>query len=550
MSEISQDGPELFIGLVGPVGTDLGMVMATLTDELQSVGYRTVEIRLSRLLRELQPNRHLDDMVGQEDNRIDAHMDAGNELRRTVGDGGALALLAAARVTAERARLSGQARLPAPRTAYVFNSLKHPGEVEALRKLYGSGFLCLGIYAPRHLREQNLAKIIAEGRALADKAEMLDRARELVDKDEKTPGDRFGQNVRGAFPLADVFLRGDRPEHTREDMRRTVRVVFGDPFITPTQQEYGMFQARAAALRSADLSRQVGAAIAAEDGEVVALGCNEVPKAGGGIYWTGDDHDSRDFTQGGDLNAKTKRRIVAEILKELQDKRWLTGQRNKIDVDALVAEALDAEEMFEDSRLSGILEFGRIVHAEMNALMDAGRRGIRTVGSKLYCTTFPCHVCARHILAAGITEVYYIEPYPKSMAKDMYAGAIVVEGLPADTAQHPGAVRFEAFVGIAPSRYMELFGHGKRKDERTGLPVDWTPKTAVPRIRRALPTYLDVEVLVGARLARLTAAKDLLTPGDDGLAADLAAAATDWDDWAAWRRAALRIEADFALVDV
>src|SRR5690606_37852729 len=115
------------------------------------------------------------------------------------------------------------------------------------------------------------------------------------------------------FPLADLFARAEdgRGALTR-DVDRCVRVLFSDPFCTPTRDEYCMFLARAAALRSADLSRQVGAVIANDRGDVVASGCNEVPRPGGGNYWPDDDPDRRDFRLGKDPNALMKRELVQE----------------------------------------------------------------------------------------------------------------------------------------------------------------------------------------------------------------------------------------------
>ena len=57
----------------------------------------------------------------------------------------------------------------------------------------------------------------------------------------------------------------------------------------------------------------------------------------------------------------------------------------------------------------------------------------------------------------------YIEPYPKSRAKKLYKTAIQV-----DEDQHadPDAVKFEAFVGFAPSRFVELFDMVPRKDSQ------------------------------------------------------------------------------------
>lgn len=47
------------------------------------------------------------------------------------------------------------------------------------------------------------------------------------------------------------------------------------------------------------------------------------------------------------------------------------------------------------------------VHAEMNAILYAARAGVSTAGAELYCNLAPCINCAKHIINAGIKEVYY-----------------------------------------------------------------------------------------------------------------------------------------------
>src|SRR3984893_10231227 len=112
---------------------------------------------------------------------------------------------------------------------------------------------------------------------------------------------------------------------------------------------------------------------------------------------------------------------------------------------------------------ANLLEFGRRVHAEMAAICDAAMRGVRVRDGTLYCTTFPCHMCARLVIAAGISRVVYIEPYPKSRAKKLYKRAIQVDH---DRAADDDAVRFEAFVGIAPTPFLDLFDMASRKDDQ------------------------------------------------------------------------------------
>jgi deoxycytidylate deaminase len=63
----------------------------------------------------------------------------------------------------------------------------------------------------------------------------------------------------------------------------------------PKMDEMGMYIAYGYSLRSASLSRRVGAAILNADGDVIAVGTNEVPRFKGGLYWAEQLPDYRDF---------------------------------------------------------------------------------------------------------------------------------------------------------------------------------------------------------------------------------------------------------------
>jgi cytidine deaminase len=101
--------------------------------------------------------------------------------------------------------------------------------------------------------------------------------------------DDLGQNVQDTFPLADVFVDSTNPDGAKRSILRFLDLLFGTAIHTPTKDEYAMFHAQAASLRSAALGRQVGATIATKSGDITAIGTNEVPKSGGGLYWCDDD---------------------------------------------------------------------------------------------------------------------------------------------------------------------------------------------------------------------------------------------------------------------
>lgn len=174
----NQNGPELFFGLVGAVGTNLTPVIDTLKKQLAEVDYEPVLIRLSELLLKLKRNSHLKFLHdGPEDERIDKFMDAGNEARRHLERGDAMALLAMRDIRRYRENAHGDELKPVPRTAYILNSLKHPDEIETLRNIYGDNFFVFATYQHSRARVERLRHRIEkrEGQELQSEYQNLRR---------------------------------------------------------------------------------------------------------------------------------------------------------------------------------------------------------------------------------------------------------------------------------------------------------------------------------------------------------------------------------------
>jgi dCMP deaminase len=51
------------------------------------------------------------------------------------------------------------------------------------------------------------------------------------------------------------------------------------------------------------------------------------------------------------------------------------------------------------------------VHAEQNAISDCAKRGVSCEDCTAYITHYPCIICCRILLAAGITKIKYINDY-------------------------------------------------------------------------------------------------------------------------------------------
>jgi deoxycytidylate deaminase len=459
---------ELVLGLVYAVGTDDKPVQKSIQDNLQRHGYQDQIIRISELMASLT-NYSLKD--SSEYDRIYSRMKAGNRACRDTGRKDMWALAAAAKINKLRGK-DLEKQTSCPRMAHLIVSLKRPEEVTALRKIYGDGFFLIGVFATERERIDTLIELNVP----------KDRAYELIKIDEDELNDEFGQQTRNTFQLADVFVQLKNRAFEAE-LARFFSLVFSDPYVTPTQQEHAMFLAYASSLRSGQLGRQVGAAIASKAGDVLAVGCNDVPKPGGGLYWPGQD-DNRDCVTGVDTNDQQRDSIVDKMLAKV----------------VAIPECADTESLRKSFRSAlDITEYGRAVHAEMDALLTCARSGVSPRGAILYTTTFPCHNCTRHIVAAGIERVIYIEPYAKSRAEELHNDAIVVE----EKAMKPSRggkwrIPFTHFVGIGPRRYFDLFslnlssGHELiRKID--GRKIELDVAHAWPRIPLSHFTYLERE---------------------------------------------------------
>jgi deoxycytidylate deaminase len=376
--------------------------------------------------------------------------------------------------------------------AHIIVSLKRPEEVEALRRVYGSGFFLAGIFAGEAERRRFLTK--RKGLPSGD-------ADELISRDQKEADDN-GQRTRETFQMADVFVSIEKAQY-EPGLGRFLGLVFGEPFTTPTRDEHAMFLAYAASLRSGDLARQVGAALTCSDGEVVALGCNDVPAPWGGLYWADDgtEKDKRDYAKGYDSNDRAKQQIIDDVLFRIKD--HLDPKADPAKTETAIRAALRGS----DSRISQIAEFGRSVHAEMDALMAAGRTGISFRNSTLYTTTFPCHTCTRHIVTAGLRRVVYIEPYPKSRAEELHDDAIYIAG--EEEGPAGDRIPFQAFLGIGPRRFFDLFslklssGYSIERKADGGR-VQWNlHDNSKPRVPMPPTSYLEREQIVSTTLNTL-----------------------------------------------
>jgi deoxycytidylate deaminase len=496
--------PELVIALCGPIGSPLHEAADQISNALAEYGYATEKIRLSNLIRLNATKTAIDS--SSKFAEIKSLIEAGDALRKQFGND-VLAKLAIAKIGGDRRKKHGDfedeanelaksasSRISAHRICHVIDSIKNDSELRLLRLIYGDALFAVGVFSPLEVRKRNLER---PGSLRPEEVNLL------IDTDS---GEEFdhGQSVRDTFPKCDMFLRVDHstvgPSEPKavaqlvEKLRRFFGLLLRTAVITPTREETAMYAAASASRNSACISRQVGASVTSNSGEVLAIGWNDVPRNGGGLYGkpsirpavtfaasSEDEPDERCFALTGARchNDVEKESIAGKIADSLVHANLLAPQNAAAAIQAILA----------DSRVKDLIEFSRAVHAEMHAILGAARvAGDRIVGGRLYVTTYPCHSCARHIVAAGISEVYYIEPYRKSLATRLHQDSLT------ESVEGKGKVRLLQFDGIAPRRFIDLFDAGSRKADgvlRLSARLEAVPSThvslkAIPRLEQVV----------------------------------------------------------------
>ncbi len=309
--------------VIGLTGTN-GAGKTTLADHLAERGFTYLSLS-DELRRELEAQSQ----PATRENLILC----GNRLRQQFG----LAVLAertAARILADR--------------NYVVDSIRHPAEIAALRRL--PHFHLLHLDAPVELRYERVrARQDARTPASLEQFQALE-----AQEQGATPE---AQNLRACAALADVTLEnaGDREEFLARADALIAQWLRAAP--RPGWDEYFMRIARVAATRSNCVKRKV-AALIVKDRRIISTGYNGTPR---GV---------RNCCDGGCPRCNSLA---------------VSGQG--------LAECLCS-------------------HGEENAIVQAAYHGIAIKDAVIYTTFSPCLQCAKMIVNAGLREVVYNAQYP------------------------------------------------------------------------------------------------------------------------------------------
>lgn len=477
---------EIFFGLIAPIGINLDAVEDALAQSLKRVDYEANKIRLTSIFDELQ-NRY-DISYDDEYQRYEKLIAAGDDLCKDSGRNDVLALYGIEYLKLHSDRDQND-EIPT-QIAHIFRQIKRVEEIRTLKEVYGRNILFLACYSSKDDRVDYLVRKLLKTNRGTNRSELEAQALRIISIDENERDMPTGQRVLECYPHADFVLDCTDISSLSKSTNRLVDIYFGHPFISPSKDEYCSYFANAASYRSLDLSRQVGAAIFTDDCEVISLGCNEVPKAGGGTYWSDSECDRRDYALGHDSNQQVKQDMARDALVRLQRDYWLADKYKNLSPERLSYQALEASGApLRGSMISDVIEYGRMVHAEMNAITDAARTRKSTQGTTLYCTTMPCHLCTKLVIASGIKRVVYIQPYPKSLVDELYFDSVSI-----DHGIQPNKVSFETLKGVTPNGFRIAFRKTERRKNGDGTVIVWNPLKSVPTFLSFFPYYRPLEI--------------------------------------------------------
>lgn len=319
----------------------------------------------------------------------------------------------------------------------VIECIRNQGEVKELRYAFGNHFFLLAVDSETETRWKRVEKMYKGDR---ERFDINDRR----DAGEEQPPLPNGQNVKKCIELSDILINSEENFYNKDEKKDEVVIdrygqklsdyteLMLNPGVRPPYpDELYMHHSCSVALWSKCSKRQVGATIVYEvlnkkhdsqdvknksdsdkeiilESYVISTGCNNVP-------W--GEIDCRILYKSESAGIRCHRdKVKTEYFSKYKYCRECGVTLND--------RTLVCTCGVENSKLPGkLLDVCRAVHAEESAILQAAKLGTTPLnGAKLYTSTFPCMLCCKTIINAGIKNLIYLESYPmeESLAINMF----------------------------------------------------------------------------------------------------------------------------------
>ena len=343
----------LVIGLTGSFGSGCGEV----SSYLQEKGFE--KFSLTKQIRDEAEGRGI-----EHPNRRDMQ-NIGDDLMKEHGNA-----FLAKEVISEIGDLSNR--------KIVVKSIRNHYEVEEFRQTFHNDFILFNIDADKEIRY----------------ARCKDQYTSRIDfdyDDERDSGENqpeYGQHVRKCVDSADVVINNlSSIEDLHKKVERYLKLIANPGAERPNPCETNMKMAFEQSRQSRCRKRDIGAVIT-KNGSVVANGYNGPPD--GVAACTSLQYCYKDrakMCEGCGTPFQAILRVCIKCGRPIEQERVAELDKN--------------------------LDLCRGVHGEERAILQIAKNGGQSLkDTTMYTTTFPCLLCAKKIIEVGISEVWYVEPYP------------------------------------------------------------------------------------------------------------------------------------------
>lgn len=331
-------------------------------------------------------------------------------------------------------------------TDIVIDGIRNPGEMTFLRDKFPH-FFVISVFASFDTRRKRSEKAYNGN-------EWSFRRDDERDSGESEP--LYGQKVQLCVDRSDILisneLQFEQPsikEELQNKLAEYVKLMKKPGWREPHPWELNMAQAYDASLASSCCKRKVGAVVVKEETDVhdrrrrnyvIATGYNEVPLK------------IKSCTDRGGINNPEycyKDEKIKEVLKRDYKMCPKCGAEIKFKenfgLPVICSNPKCDARIGKDFIPGRMLDLCIAVHAEESAILQASRFGGTQIdGSVLYTTTFPCPLCAKMIVQAGIKICYFAEAYPQDDAINSLK---------------EGGITAQLFEGVKGRAYHRLFEH-------------------------------------------------------------------------------------------
>jgi len=306
----------------------------------------------------------------------------------------------------------------------VIDSIRNPKEVEFLNTVFQRFFL-LALDVSSEVRWPR-----TKGNYEDDEAQF--KQDDMRDKGDEEPV--YGQHAEICVYLSDVVINNDEAIGYRRDwdlffykVKQYIDLMKEPGFRGPTYKELYMHIAYAVSLKSSCNKRQVGAVIVSSGVSEAGVSLNPRHEVESYVLASGYNDVPIGEKVCSELGGRSNPQFCA---RDSYEEKALRAMKNcplcgaKLDIPLSVNMPYRCpkcnKRLPRDCTPGKLLDLCRSVHAEEAAILQAAKLGSSSLsGAELYTTTFPCLLCCKSIINAGIRKIVYREPYPMDESVSM-----------------------------------------------------------------------------------------------------------------------------------